>query len=402
MARPRSLWYMPDPMESRSILERPVWVSVAVACLALLVASPADAHHPLLSSFVSQVTLEKVDVFFELDAVTATKVWKLDTDGNNIIDAGEFTAGRADVLAYLDGKFSLSNREQPCVRGDVERYEASENLDKFRILTSYTCPGPPGAIRYDHALFLETTEGHQHVGRLQVGENVVTHVFERGASAYVLDASILAPRAATAAATPAPSAPETQWGSVFVTFLWQGVLHILIGIDHILFVVVLLLVVRRFKQLALIVTSFTLAHSITLALGALDIVTLPSALVESVIALSIVYVAVENMILEEPRARYVVTFVFGLIHGFGFSSVLREVGLPQDALVPALLAFNIGVELGQLAIVAPIFPLVVLLRRKSARAHRWMVWILSGLVTIVAVVWFIERAFSVSILPAGG
>ena len=365
----------------------------------------ASAHHPELSSFVSQVTTEKVDVFFDLDAIAATKVWKLDTDGNNIIDGGEFQAGQAVVVGYLDAHFTLNNDEQPCARGALERFEVSENLDKFRILTSYTCPGPPGAVGYDNRVFLELTEGHQHVARLQVGANVVTHVFERGASSYVLDASILAPpvqgNRAGAAAQP-EVAPATAWFSVFISFVWQGVLHILIGIDHVLFVIVLVLVVRSFKQLAVIVTSFTVAHSITLALGALEIVQIPSVPVESVIALSIVYVAAENMILTEPRARYVVTFVFGLIHGFGFSSVLRDVGLPPDALVPALLAFNVGVELGQLAIVAPLFPLVMFIQRRSKTAHRKLVWIVSGLVCVVALLWFVERAFGVALLPATG
>lgn len=381
---------------------RTLLLSCSLAALSVAaLPSVAHAHHPALSSFVSQVTADKVDVFFELNAIAATKAWKLDTDGNNIIDGDEFSAGREAVLTYVDGHFTMSNGPHACVRGEIERFEASENLDKFRILTSYTCPGPPGEITYENKLFLELAEGHQHVARLQVGENIVTHVFERGASKYILNASILAPPTPDAAGSP-PAAPQTNWVEVFFAFIWQGILHILIGIDHILFVIALVLVVRRFKQLALIVTSFTLAHSITLALGALEIVVLPSALVESVIALSIVYVAAENIFVDEPKARYVVTFLFGLIHGFGFSSVLRDVGLPEDALVPALLAFNIGVEIGQLAIVAPLFPLVVWLRKKSATGYRRTVWVVSGLVGLVALVWFVERAFDLSIFPAMG
>jgi hydrogenase/urease accessory protein HupE len=205
----------------------------------------------------------------------------------------------------------------------------------------------------------------------------------------------------------APQAPQAQiqprgWWSLFTEFLWQGVLHILIGLDHILFVLVLLVAVRSFKELGGVVTSFTLAHSVTLALGALGLANPEPSLVESVIALSIVYVAVENMTTEEPRARYVVTFFFGLVHGFGFSGVLRDLGLPQEGLVPSLLAFNLGVELGQLAIVAPLFPLVMWVRRRDKRWGRRLALGLSLPVLIIAVLWFIERAFDVSILPEVG
>ena len=169
-------------------------------------------------------------------------------------------------------------------------------------------------------------------------------------------------------------------GEVFRDYLWQGVLHIWGGIDHVLFVLSLLLVVRRWRELALLVTSFTVAHSITLILGALEIVPLErwlgSAFVESAIALSILYVALENLwltrghaaigSLRQPQRRLVLTFLFGLVHGFGFSSVLRERGLPSADLVPALVAFNLGVELGQLAIVLPVFPIVLWLSRRPA------------------------------------
>jgi hydrogenase/urease accessory protein HupE len=184
------------------------------------------------------------------------------------------------------------------------------------------------------------------------------------------------------------------------------VVHILLGLDHVLFVVSLAWAVRGLRELAGVVTAFTLAHSLTLALGALDLVALEPAWVESAIALSILYVALENILVKEPKGRYVVAFLFGLVHGFGFSYVLRDLGLPEEGVLPSLLAFNLGVELGQLALVAPLLPLVLWLRKRDeargARWHRAATVAVSACVGVVALVWFIERAFGLSLLPWGG
>ena len=141
-----------------------------------------------------------------------------------------------------------------------------------------------------------------------------------------------------------------------------------------------------------VVTAFTLAHSVTLSLAALGVVTLPSRLVESVIAASVVLAALNNLRGTIERRRWVLAFVFGLIHGFGFASVLADLGLPQGALVLALVGFNVGVELGQLAIVAAFLPLAFSLR--GTRFYR--VGVLTGgsiLVALIASWWFIQRAF---------
>src|SRR5262249_29323137 len=144
--------------------------------------------------------------------------------------------------------------------------------------------------------------------------------------------------------------------------------------------------------LAKIVTAFTLAHSITLALAVLDIVVLPDRLVEAVIALSIAFVAAENLFLRPVVARrWLVSFCFGLVHGFGFSAALREVGLPSHGLVLSLFGFNAGVELGQALVVAVALPLLLLLRR--TRWERRMVWSSSLAILVVGVALFVERAF---------
>ncbi len=146
-----------------------------------------------------------------------------------------------------------------------------------------------------------------------------------------------------------------------------------------------------------IVTAFTIAHSITLSLATLNVVVIPGTIVEPAIAASIVYVAMENFFTRNIDSRWRVTFAFGLIHGFGFAGALREIGLPTNAVVTALAAFNIGVEIGQVAIVAIVVPALIALdrlmavdRTKPARAAT-LVYALSALITVLGSYWFLTR-----------
>jgi hydrogenase/urease accessory protein HupE len=176
------------------------------------------------------------------------------------------------------------------------------------------------------------------------------------------------------------------------SFFPLGIEHILTGYDHLLFLLALMLRGGGLWSLLKIITAFTIAHSITLALAALDVVVLPGALVESVIALSIAYVALENLL---PRyavsRRWAVSFLFGLVHGFGFSSVLREIGLPKENLLLSLLNFNLGVEAGQLTVVLLVVPVLMRIRSKSWEPP--MVATISGIILAVGLVLFVDRAF---------
>ena len=198
-------------------------------------------------------------------------------------------------------------------------------------------------------------------------------------------------RVAVIAIKPATSTTSTDNASMSVgSFFFLGVEHIVTGYDHLLFLLVLILCGGNLIQLLKIITAFTLAHSITLAAAALNIITLPSVLVEAVIALSITYVAFENLY---PRyaisKRWTISFVFGLMHGFGFSSVLREIGLPQDNLIWSLLNFNLGVEAGQLAAVVLVLPVLFWLRKTTWEAK--IVRVVSAIVMGVGIALFIER-----------
>ena len=185
---------------------------------------------------------------------------------------------------------------------------------------------------------------------------------------------------------------ETGGALGVMSFVRLGIEHILTGWDHLLFLLALLVPGGGVLAFVKIVTAFTLAHSVTLSLAVLDIVTLPGRLVEAVIALSIAAVAAENLLLRTTvTRRWVVSFGFGLVHGFGFSSALREVGLPADGVLVPLVGFNAGVELGQGLVVAVALPALLAVRRRT-EGRRWIRGS-SLVILLVGLVLFVERVF---------
>ena len=191
-------------------------------------------------------------------------------------------------------------------------------------------------------------------------------------------------------------AERSSWERA-TTYLWLGVEHILLGFDHLLFVLGLLLLVRGWRHLIATVTAFTVAHSVTLALATFGLVTVRPELVEALIALSIVFVAVEIVRARQVEAGitarwpWLVAFGFGLLHGLGFASALRELGLPSGDIPLALLVFNVGVELGQLLFIAACF-LVWWPLRDLARGRRWAPLVPAYAIGSLAAFWFLGRA----------
>jgi hydrogenase/urease accessory protein HupE len=182
--------------------------------------------------------------------------------------------------------------------------------------------------------------------------------------------------------------------AVIRRFVPEGIHHILIGPDHILFLVGLLLLGGSPRRLLMVVTSFTLAHSITLSLAALGIVTPSPRIVEPAIALSIVYVGFDNLLVKKGRdVRAWIAFCFGFIHGFGFANVLREMDLPRRALGWSLFSFNLGVEIGQLLVVLIVASLLAAIRSRSETAGRYVAVAGSVVVIVAGAFWFTQRVF---------
>jgi len=186
---------------------------------------------------------------------------------------------------------------------------------------------------------------------------------------------------------------------VLLHYLLLGIEHIVTGYDHIAFLVAVIVWGRKFWTLVAVVTAFTLGHSVTLTLAVMDVVNPPTKLVETLIAASIVYVAAENFFVSDIRHRWIITFLFGLVHGFAFAGVLKAYGLPHDALAGALAAFNVGVEVGQIVVVM----LTLSAMRLTEAALRTLsgqqlqipnlrfVQMTSSVILLLGVYWTIER-----------
>lgn len=324
----------------------------------------------------------------------------LDADGDGRITWGEVRARHADIAAYAAARLQAQADGAACTLG-IGAQQVDEHTDgAYSVLPlAFTCPGPaPHTLTLAYTLFADIDP--QHRGLLNLASGGATRT------------AILGPHAPRQSFELAAAA-VSRWQQL-LDYGREGVWHIWIGFDHILFLLSLLLPavgiwaarrwrpVERFGEafwdVLRIVTAFTVAHSITLSLAALGYVALPSRLVESCIAASVVLAALNNVWPLLHERRWMVAFGFGLIHGFGFASVLADLGLPQDALAIALLGFNLGVEVGQLAIVAAFLPLAYALRRTLF--YRRVVLLGGSLViAALAAAWFAERAFELKFMP---
>ena len=334
------------------------------------------------------IALRDLDVAIDLD---------LDVDGK--LTWGEVRAAWPRIEAYAMRHLAIEGCAlTPAGRALERRNDGTYAV--LRLASACTLPAVP-SIAY--SLFADVDPTHRGIAKLQrPGAEVQVRVLEP----TVVQAAASAPSASSAKPRVGPA---QKWA-----FLGEGIRHILGGYDHVLFLLCLLLpsVVRRtpagwqpVQHLAEavwpvvgIVSAFTVAHSITLGLAALKIVAVPSSFIEPAIAVTIVLAAVDNLRPVFPVRRVFVTFFFGLIHGFGFASVLGELDLPRAAFAWALLQFNVGLELGQIAVVAIVATILFLARRWPGYA-RWVIGGGSGAAIVVATLWLIERTADVSILP---
>jgi hydrogenase/urease accessory protein HupE len=227
--------------------------------------------------------------------------------------------------------------------------------DGLEIRVTYTCREDASRIELVLGFLGDLPYGHRHVAHVSSGSYSFQEVCYRGHDRLLVPA-------------PAKAAPAAHPAG-FVAFLRMGVEHILTGYDHLLFLFGLVVVGGRLRSLLLVVTAFTVAHSITLALAATDVWAPSPRVVEPMIALSIVYVGVENFFVPSPDTssarRWRVTFPFGLVHGFGFAGALRQVELARAEVPGALVGFNLGVEIGQIAVLCALLPIVLRLRKEA-------------------------------------
>jgi hypothetical protein len=320
----------------------------------------------------------------------------LDANGDGEITWGELKAKQADVDSYALARLALRADGKPCRLTPTEHLVDDHTDGAYIVLRfSAECGGTPyRSAEVEYSLFFDLDPTHRGLLRVERGRDSITGILGPDRPRLKLDAE------------------GRSRLDQFADYVREGVWHIWIGFDHILFLVSLLLPsvfilqgkdwkpAGRFRDtfwdVFRVATSFTVAHSITLSLAALSIIQLPSRLVESMIALSVVVAALNNIWPLVHDRRWAVAFGFGLIHGFGFASVLADLGLPRDALLLALVGFNVGVELGQLAIISAFLPAAYAIR--STWAYRRIVFIGgSAAIVMVASIWLAERALNVKI-----
>jgi hydrogenase/urease accessory protein HupE len=304
-----------------------------------------------------------------------------------------FEAVKPKLLALAPQLWEVTAGGTVLKAGDVEvKLLAGDNVS-FR--TRYVRPGTPDPIRLRAPKLSLLPPGHREFVMIAGADGVTIAKKLLKADDDTMEIGVSAGSPSTVAATAGASAADGGGGaSAFWSFLKLGIEHIWTGYDHLLFLFALLVVCRSFKSIVAIITCFTLAHSLTLALATLNLVNLPSRLTEAMIAASIVFVGVENLVRrgEEPKGRWALTFVFGLIHGFGFASVLRELGVGEGgaSILMPLFTFNAGVEVGQIAIAALVLPIVWRLRKNEKFLARG-VPALSAVVSLAGLYWLLER-----------
>lgn len=343
------------------------------ALFAFALAAPASAH-PAPFSYLDiklekdriqgVLTVHALDVAHELGFADPTPLM-----GHDILHARE-----GDIARIIQPRLGIDLGEP--LR--LQWTEPSALPDQKALRFGFTIDGPPpGTFTLAPNLFPYDPQHQTFVNVYEDGQLTQQWIFGKD------------------------SKPQTYFtgtrqgvAAVVKTFVPSGMHHIWIGPDHLLFLLGLMLMGGSLWGLVRIVTAFTIGHSITLALAALDIVTVPASVVEPAIALTIVVVGADNLLRGQGRdLRFWMALAFGLIHGFGFASVLQEFGLPQSALGWSLFSFNVGVELGQLAVVVPVALALWAIRRKSALWGKRVAQVGSVIVIGAGSWWFIQRVF---------
>jgi hydrogenase/urease accessory protein HupE len=371
------------------------WLSCAILLL---------AHNPDTSYARIKISTDKVETRLTYDVFTLLKIVPLDDNADGQLQRGEVAAHAPQIADFLRGKIGLavSDEDETADLGQFNGFvwppdvgeaiagadfHSANGLIHFDFLRNLE--QPPEVVAIAFGFFKEFSDRHTILGVFECQGDKYETSFTNYEDYFEYATGF------------APETPQTKHtlGEQLWRFFKMGVKHIFEGYDHICFLIALI-VVSKFREIVKIVTSFTVAHSITLILATLDVVRLPTRLVETCIAATIVYVAIENLWVKDTRHRWWLTFFFGLVHGFGFANVLRGMELPTVGLVRCLLSFNLGVEFGQLVIALCLLPLAYWLNHWK---HGRKVAVgISLLLAAFGTAWFIDRAFNLELMQRFG
>ena len=381
-----------------------MWIRrVKQVCFALILVSSLEqawAHDPGLSSATVRLFPDKLEATLTFALRDADELAGLDANKDGVVSGEEFTVAEQRLGKIVAEAFEvwfddvLTNATEIRCQFD----ENNNNADVFLVV-----PGKKfskltirskviAGFRLDHRQYFML----QNPSGVMMAERLLS----ANADTVTIEVESPPPEVATEPATNAPvaatnPAPGMKSESSFSQFLMLGIEHILKGYDHLLFLLALLIVARDWLSSLKIITFFTIAHSITLAVATLNLVQVPSRVVEPLIAVSIVYVGVENILRRgDPHGRWLLTFAFGLVHGFGFAAVLRNMGVAsrEGGVALPLFSFNLGVEVGQIIVAAVALPIIWRLRKQDYFLRR-AVPACSVLVAIAGGIWFVQRVW---------
>jgi len=372
------------------------WRRLVCLALLLLVSAPAFAHKASDSYLDLRQEGSLLQVRWEVALRDLDLELRLDRNDDRQLSWGEVRARRDDIENYLLARLTLSQSGLRCQHiGQAAPLGISRHSDGAYVVLAFlmSCPSD-AALSIDYRLLAGIDALHRGIVTLHNGSNVRTAVLQPGKPVTL-------------------SAQASHW-QTFGSFLREGVHHLATGYDHLLFLLCLLLPAplywrdkrwqpatsgrAAFRETVAVITAFTLAHSVTLALAALQIVALPSRLVESAIAASIVFAALHNLRPLLTRGRWLLAGGFGLIHGFGFASVLGNLPLGITERSLALAGFNVGVELGQLGFICLFLPVLWWMRQHPIYI-RSILPVSSMLIAFIALIWLGQRALNLQLIP---
>jgi hypothetical protein len=365
------------------------WLKIGLIGLSLLLANTVAAHQLSTSYIIAEIDdTGRINGEWQLSLADLELAVGLDLNANGELTWGEVKSRQAEIASYLAENLLLNRDKLTCnLHFDlVERLQDHAN-EAFAVTDFSGQCAISGPLNIKYSAIFALDSSHEMVLNIGDGSNMHSFVLDDNTRKITIDLR------------------EGSWQTTFKQFVYQGIIHIWIGIDHILFLLALLLpavLERKNKQwqaitsvkviltnTVWIISAFTLAHSLTLTATALGWLSPSSRWVELGIALSVLFAALNNIWPLVLRLAWL-TFAFGLLHGMGFAGVLGELGLPADQQFLSILAFNLGVEIGQLAILAILLPVLILLR-KSKFYSKGVMPVGSLLIALMAVQWSIER-----------
>jgi hydrogenase/urease accessory protein HupE len=339
----------------------------------LFYAQVTFAHDPGLSSAEVVLNEKGVDISITFALQDTESFAPMDKDGDAEVSNEEREASKPEVAALIAKELEVTLNNQNVKPFEIENvtFDAQNNA---HLLFHYQPTAT--SLKMQLSFLNKLADGHKQVVTIKdsAGKNLSEKMLTQQDNVIELNLA------------------SSESSSIFKDFFVLGVEHILTGYDHLLFLFALLIVTHRFWSAFGIITFFTIAHSITLAIAGMNLLTISSTIVEPLIAASIVYVGVENLIVKEPKGRKYLTFAFGLIHGFGFAAVLQEMNITsiESGILVPLFSFNLGVESGQLIVTSFALPIIWWLHTK-ALIEKYFVPVCSTIVCLAGGFWLIER-----------